>query len=257
MGVVTTERRDGGIAIVTVDRPAARNALSAEVISGLREAFDALEAAGDVGAAVLTGAGGVFVSGADIAELKERRQADAFRRINTGLFRRIEAVPFPTIAAIEAYALGGGLELAMACDLRVASRAARFGQPEVGLGIVPGAGGTYRLPRLVGLGRARELIFTGALIDADEAHRIGLVNRLAEPGAALDVALALAGEIARNAPLAVRLSKQLLATVGEMSVDAAMALESTSQAILFEDPDKQDRMARFLGRRQRRDGASG
>ncbi len=253
--VVSTERREGGVATVTVNRPDTRNALSSDVIAGLRAAFDDLESAGDVRVAVLTGAGGVFVSGADISELRDRRQADAFRRINTGLFRRLEQLPFPTIAAIEAYALGGGLELAMACDLRVSSNTARFGQPEVGLGIVPGAGATYRLSRLVGLGRARELIFTGTLIEATEAHRIGLVNRLTEPGGALDGGLALAAEISRNSGLAVRLAKQLVGASQEMSVDAAMALESTSQAVLFEDAEKNERMTRFLDRRKRREGA--
>ena len=252
--LAATEIVAPGIAVLTLDRPATRNALSLAMVQAIRAEIDLLASDGSVRALVLTGANNVFVSGADVSELLDRKRDDAFRRINTGLFRAVEALPFPTIAAIEAYALGGGLELAMACDLRVAGQGAIFGQPEVALGIIPGAGGTYRLPRLVGLGMARELIFTGRRVDAAEAQRIGLINRVTADGTARDAAIALAHEIAKNAPLAVRFTKVLLNHGGEMSTDTAMALESTMQAVLFEDGDKRDRMTAFLERKRRKEG---
>ncbi len=247
--VVIAERTAEDIVILTVSRPSHRNALSLEVVEALRAEVARVASDESVRALVLTGAGGVFVSGADIAELKERTRADAMRRINTSLFRAIESLPFPTIAAIEAYALGGGLELALACDLRVGTASSRYGQPEVGLGIIPGAGATYRLPRVVGLGHARELIFTGALISAEHAHRIGLLNRITPDGGALDGALELARTISRHSGLAVRFSKSLLNLSQELTVDAAMAYESTAQAVLFETEDKRARMSAFLERR--------
>jgi enoyl-CoA hydratase len=240
-----------GLAVCTFHRPEARNALNAQMVRDVRSALERCAERDDVRVLLFTGAGGkAFVSGADVAELRERRRDDAFRRINTQLLREIEAFPRPTIAAIEGFALGGGLELAMACDLRVCGQGARLGQPEVGLGILPGAGGMYRLPRLIGLGRARELVLTGRIVGADEALAIGLVNRVAADGAALDEARALAREIAKHSPLAVRLAKLGMNVVAEMSTDAAMAFESTAQAVLFEDDEKDRRMATFLARRK-------
>ncbi|MBT9560115.1 MAG: enoyl-CoA hydratase/isomerase family protein [Myxococcales bacterium] len=247
--VVVAHRTPEDIVVVTVSRPSHRNALSLEVVEALRAEVAQAAADDTIRALILTGAGGVFVSGADIAELKERTRADALRRINTSLFRAIETLPFPTIAAIEAYALGGGLELALACDLRVGTTSSRYGQPEVGLGIIPGAGATYRLPRVVGLGNARELIFTGTLISAEHAHRIGLLNRVTPDGGALAGALELARTIGRNSGLAVRFSKSLLNLSQELTVDGAMAYESTAQAVLFETEDKRARMSAFLERR--------
>jgi len=244
---------DEGLAVCTFNRPEVRNALNGEMVADIRTVMGRLAETDGLRVLVFTGAGGkAFVSGADIAELKERRRADALRRINTQLFREIEAFPWPTIAAIEGWVLGGGLELAMACDLRVCGQGARMGQPELGLGILPGAGGMYRLPRLVGLGRARELILTGRIIGAEEALAIGLVNRVAPDGSVLDEARALAAEIAKNSPLAVRFAKLGLNATGEMSTDASMAFESTAQAVLFDDEEKDRRMAAFLDRRKRK-----
>ena len=218
----------------------------------LRAALDL--AARDAGtrALILTGAGTTaFASGADIKELLRRRAIDALRGINSSLFLEIERFPLPTIAAVNGYALGGGCELALACDLRIASESARFGQPEVGLGIIPAAGATYRLPRLVGAGRAQELILTGRIIDAEEALRIGLVNRVVPGDRLLEEARATAALIARKGPLAVRAAKLAL-QASLYGPDAGHAAERLAQAILFESADKREGMAAFLqGRRPR------
>ncbi len=248
---ILLEVDEQGIALCTFNRPEVRNALNETMVGEVRRMLDALAARDDVRALIFTGAGGeAFVSGADIAELRERGRAEALRRINNGLFREIEQFPAPTIAAIRGWALGGGCELAMACDLRVAGEGARLGQPEVRLGIIPGAGATYRLPRLVGPGKARELIFTGRLVDASEALSIGLVNRVVPDDEVVEAARTLAAEIARNSPLAVRFAKTALNASAEMSTDAALALETTLQAVLFEDEEKYRRMTAFLERKK-------
>jgi enoyl-CoA hydratase/carnithine racemase len=199
---------------------------------------------------IFAGSEKVFVSGADIRELRDRDKSDALAFINTGLFHDIEDFPLPTIAAIRGWALGGGCELAAACDLRVAGRGARFGQPEVKLGIIPGAGATYRLPRLIGLGNAKDLILTGRTIDAEEALRMGLVNRVVDDEAVLDTATALANEIAENGSLAVRFARMALNVSAESSGRAGRYLEATAQAVTFEDEDKRNRMTEFLEARK-------
>ena len=250
---IRVERDDAGVVVLTFDRPEVRNALNLTMVDDIRRALNRLALEGDVAAVIFTGAGDkAFLGGADIGELRDRRRADALRRINSALFREIESFPAPTIAAIRGFALGGGCELAMACDLRVAGEGAKLGQPEVGLGILPGAGATYRMPRLVGLGVARDLIFTGRIIDAAEAQRIGLVNRVVPDAEVVDAARAFAGEVARNSQLAVRLAKQALNLSREVSVDAAQAFESTAQAVLFEDEEKIRRMTAFLERKRGR-----
>ena len=240
-----------GVALLTLNRPEVRNALNLEMVEDIRRALVELASRDDVRALIFTGAGGkAFLSGADIAELRDRKRADALQRINAGLFREVEQFPAPTIAAIQGWALGGGCELAIACDLRVAGESAKLGQPEVALGIIPAAGGTYRLPRLVGLGKARELVYTGRIIDAAEAERIGLVNRVVPDDEMLESARALAGEIAKNSALAVRFAKASLNAGVEMPTDVAIQLESTAQAILFEDDEKMRRMTAFLEKRK-------
>ena len=176
---ILLDRPAPGIARITFNRPEVRNALSLEMASELGTALDTLSVEDDLKCLIFAGSERSFISGADISELRDRTHVDALRRSNTGLFRRIETFPAPTIAAIRGFALGGGCELAMACDLRVAGEGARFGQPEVGLGILPGAGGTYRLVRLVGLGRARELVFTGRIFGAEEALAMQLEGLMA------------------------------------------------------------------------------
>ena len=182
--------------------------------------------------------------------MRDRKAEDALRAINSTLFREVEEFPRPVIAAINGFALGGGCELALACDLRVAARSAKLGQPEVGLGILPGAGGCYRLMRLVGLGRAKELIFTGRVITADEAFAIGLVEEVVDDGKARDRALDLARSIASQAPLAVRFAKAAMnsAARGEPT---EVLLESTMQAVLFESDEKRRRMTEFLEKKKK------
>jgi enoyl-CoA hydratase len=239
-----------GIATLTFSRPEVRNALNRAMVDETRRAIEDLGARGDVRVLILTGAGEkAFVSGADIAELRERGRMDAFAKINSGLFRQVEALPFPTIAAIRGFALGGGCELALACDLRVCGESSKLGQPEVSLGILPGAGACYRLPRLIGVGAARDLIFTGRIIDAREAKELGLVNRVVPDAEVLEVARGLAREIAKNSALAVRLAKATLNLGPDASTDALQALECTAQAVLFEDEEKRARMTAFLEKR--------
>jgi len=235
-------KQHGAATVVTIDRPAVKNALDKKVIARLHEVLDTL-----VGVLVITGGGDAFVSGADISELAQRARMDALAKINSGLFRRIEQHPAPVIAAINGHALGGGLELALACDIRVAASGARFGQPEVGLGIIPGAGATYRLPRIVGLGRAKELIFSAWLIDAEEALRIGLVSAVGED--ALQLALELAERLGKHSALALRLAKLAL-DAAYAPIEMAMGMESVAQAVLFEDDDKRARMNEFLWKKK-------
>jgi enoyl-CoA hydratase len=237
---------------VTLNRPEARNAINLEMVGELHAALDTLAADGSTRVLILTGAGGAaFASGADIRELRERRAADALRGINSSLFLKVEQFPLPTIAAVRGFALGGGCELALACDLRVAGESARFGQPEVGLGIIPAAGATYRLPRLVGWGRAREMILTGRILEAREALGIGLVNRVVPDARVLEEARSLAAVIASRGPLALKAAKIVLAASAR-GPDAGHAAERLAQGILFESEDKREGMSAFLaGRRPR------
>ena len=241
----------GKIATITLDRPEVRNAIDQQMIDELGAALqDILDQ--EARAVVLTGSSEkAFAAGADIAQLKERGVPAAMRRINAGLFQRIEDLPIPSVAAVKGWALGGGCELAMACDLRVAGEGARFGQPEVGLGIIAGAGAIQRLPRLVGFGRAKELLLTGRIIKADEAERIGLVNRVVPDDQVVDVATEIATQIANQGALAVQITKQALnASFGPDR--SYQTLDVFGQAVLFETEDKHDRMAAFLERKAAR-----
>lgn len=241
---VRVEERDDRV-VVTLDRPAKRNAIDLDVVERLHEVCAALER--DPKLMLLTGgADGVFAAGADIAQLRDRGRLDALAAINMGLFERIRRLPMPTVAAVDGPALGGGAELAYACDLRVCTARSFFGQPEVRLGIIAGAGACFRLPALVGEGMAKEMLFTGRRVKADEAYAIRLVNRVVDaPAELLSVAHALLDDVAAGSALAVRLTKQ--------AVDAPAAahpqLDLASQAILFEDEEKRTRMTAFLRRR--------
>ena len=247
-----TERGDGEIGTITLNRPEARNAIDAEMIRELGHILDSVAHDDRVKALVITGAGGkAFAAGADIAQLKDRGRSDALDRINAALFRRLEDQPIPTIAAIRGFCLGGGNELAMACDMRVAGESAKLGQPEVGLGIMAGAGAVQRLPLLVGLGRAKELLMTGRIINAAEAERIGLVNRVVPDDDVLTSARALAEEVARQGGLAVRLSKLAL-NASARANPAFETLDVLGQAVLFETSDKHQRMQAFLDRKARK-----
>ncbi len=254
MGERVLAERRGAVALLTLNAPEKRNAIDLEMVQALHRALDALDGDENLAAIVLTGAGEqAFAAGADIGELLERRAPQALAAINSSLFARVEESPVPVIAAIRGWCLGGGCELAIACDLRVAGRSAKLGQPEVKLGIIPAAGATHRLPRLIGLGRARELIYTGRVLDADECLRIGLVNRVVDDAAVVGEALALANEIAGNGRLAVRLAKAALNSLARADAHVAGTLESVAQAVLFESEDKQRRMRDFLAGRKERE----
>ena len=247
MSTVNVRVQDG-VADIELNRPEARNAINLQMVGEMNAALDALLERDELRAVIVHGSGGkAFASGADIAELRERTHREAFLAINASLFQRLDDFPRPTIAAIEGFALGGGLELALACDLRVASRSARVGLPEATLGIYPAAGGASRLPRLVGLGRAKDLVFTGRILDAEEAFALGIFERLCEPGHALPTARELASSIAANAPLALQVAKMALNSVGRGGDPAAV--ERLGQALLFDSPEKRERMTTFLEKR--------
>ncbi|MHB1844725.1 MAG: enoyl-CoA hydratase/isomerase family protein [Deltaproteobacteria bacterium] len=239
---------DQGVALLALCRPEARNALNLELVEALGRALDELAARPELRALILHGEGGkAFAAGADIGDLYARGSREALLSINARLFQRVEEFPLPTIAAIRGHALGGGLELALACDIRIAADDAKLGLPEVTLGIFPAAGGTRRLPRLVGDGFARELVFTGRLLGALEAERIGLVNRVVPVDRLLDEAMGLAREIAQNDELALRMAKlALLATAHGKDSDA---FEKAGQALLFDSKGKEARMRAFLERK--------
>jgi len=249
---VLLEQR-GAVALVTLNAPEKRNAIDLEMVQGLHRVLDDLAASDEFSVVVLSGAGEkAFAAGADIAQLKERKARDALMAINAALFKKLDDLPLPSIAAVKGYALGGGCELAIACDLRVIGESAKMGQPEVSLGIIPAAGGTYRLPRLVGLGVARELVYTGRILDAQECLRIGLANRVVPDNEVIDQAMALAEEIASRGRLAVRLAKASMNALSRPGEAAAMTLESMAQAILFETEDKHRRMEEFLSRKNKK-----
>lgn len=254
--MLSREPVEGGtIARVTLNRPEVRNAIDLRMVQDLGEVFDELATDETVRVIVMTGAGEkAFASGADIAQLKERTVADALKRINSAIFRRIEEQPIPVIAAIRGFCLGGGCELAMACDLRIAGESARLGQPEVSLGILAGAGAVQRLPKLVGLGRAKELIFTGRIIDAREAERIGLVNHVVPDAEVLAESMRIGAQIAAQGALAVKISKLAL-NASARSNAAFDTLDALGQAVLFETEEKHRRMKDFLDRRSKKGGA--
>jgi enoyl-CoA hydratase/carnithine racemase len=241
------------VAVVTVDRPEARNAINDRVISEMYRALDTARADAQVGALIVTGAGEkAFVSGADINAIRARRRREGLAGLNNRLFAAVEAFEKPTIAAVNGYALGGGFELALACDVRVASESARFGLPEASLGIIPAAGGTQRLPRAIGWSRARYMILTGDPIDAREAERIGLVAAVVPAGELLARARDVAARILRRGPLAIRLAKRAMALAAEVPLSAGLEIESILQAILFESSDKAEGTAAFLEKREPR-----
>lgn len=242
-----------GIARLTVNRPDKLNALNATVIRELGEATAALAADQAVGAIILTGAGPkAFVAGADISELSAQGPLEGKARAIAGqeVFRTFERSAKPVIAAVNGFALGGGCELAMACHMRIASDTARFGQPEVKLGLLPGYGGTVRLPRLVGRGRATELLLTGAVIDAAEAHRIGLVNRVVPADRLLEEATSLARTILEQGPLAVRAVLEALDAGLEMSQSEALLFEASLFGLLSSTADMREGTQAFLEKRK-------
>ena len=239
------------IATITVNRPDKLNALSDATIAELGRAIDEARDRDDVAGVLLTGAGRAFVAGADIAELSSQSSAEAKRRSRRGqeVFRRFETSPKPTVAAVNGFALGGGCELAMACHVRIASEQAKFGQPEVKLGIVPGYGGTQRLPRLVGKGRAMQLLLTGEMIDAQEAYRIGLVNRVVPAAELIGAAEGMLRQMLANAPLAVALCAEAVDRGLEMGLEEALVFEANQFGLLASTQDVSEGMRAFLEKR--------
>jgi enoyl-CoA hydratase len=239
------------IATLTIDRPEVKNALDLETVNQIRDALRKFEADESVGAVIITGAGeSAFVSGADINAIRERGRDEGLAAINSSLFSDIERFPRPTIAAVNGYALGGGCELALACDIRIASDTAKFGQPELGLGIIPGAGGTQRLPRLIGMGRAKHLILTGDIIDAKQALEIGLVSTVTPPGQLQIRAREMAKKILRQGPLAARLAKIALNASARVDMDSGLLIETLAQALCYSSEDKIEGTTAFLEKRK-------
>lgn len=247
--------RVGAVATVTVNRPAVLNALDASTVAKLTTVLSGLGDDGDVRCVVLTGAGDrAFIAGADITEIATLTPIGAKEMADAGhrLCLLIESLGKPVIASVNGFALGGGCELAMACTLRIAAETAKFGQPEIGLGIIPGFGGTQRLPRLVGRGRGLELLLTGQTITADEAWRIGLVNRVVPPEALSEEVGTLAATLAAQAPAAVRLILETVSRGLDMSLDEASAFEATAFGLVNGTDDAREGTQAFVEKRKPR-----
>jgi len=245
--------QQGPVALLLLARPP-MNAISTPLLLELRGTLSALAATAAVKAVVVSGEGRAFVAGADIAEMKDKDAAAAreYSALGQAVFFELERLPQPTIAAVNGYALGGGCELAMACDLRIASERASFGLPEVTLGVVPGFGGTQRLPRLVGPAKAAELALIGELVDATEARRIGLVNQVVAPEELLPASLRMANLIASRGPIAVRLAKKALLAGLEVDLQNGCRLETELLAHCFATADQKEGMQAFLEKRKPR-----
>lgn len=245
-----TLRVQDGVGVITVDRPKTRNALSLEVQHGLRVALQDAADDDSINCVVLTGAGDkVFVAGADVNQLRTYTKHDGLTGRLQRLFDEIADFDKPTIAAINGYALGGGCELALACDLRIASTRAQFGFPETGLSVIPGAGGTQRLSRLVGQGHALDLILSGRFVTADEAHAMGLVSRVVSPDALLAEAVSVATTIGAKGPLATRLARIAVKSGLDTNLATGLTIERLAQALLHETTDKQEGIAAMLEKR--------
>lgn len=251
MNFITYEQ-ERFVGVITINRPKALNALNSEVLKELNATLDAVDLE-NTRALVLTGAGEKsFVAGADIAEMSTltKAEGEAFGKIGNDVFRKIETFPIPVIAAVNGFALGGGCEIAMSCDIRLCSDTAIFGQPEVGLGITPGFGGTQRLARLIPVGKAKEIIYGAVNIKADEAYRLGLVNSVYPLEELLPAAKKLAAKIAKNAPIAVRACKQAINEGLDLDMDQAIVLEEKLFGSCFETEDQREGMQAFLEKRK-------
>lgn len=243
---------EGQIGIITINRPKALNALNSAVLDDLSAVLDMVDL-DTIRCLILTGAGEKsFVAGADIGEMSTltKAEGEAFGKKGNDVFRRLETFPIPVIAAVNGFALGGGCEISMSCDIRICSENAVFGQPEVGLGITPGFGGTQRLARIVGTGKAKEMIYGARNIKADEAYRIGLVNNVYPPEELMPAAKKLASTIARNAPIAVRNCKKAINEGMQVDMDAAIVIEEKLFGDCFESYDQKEGMTAFLEKRK-------
>jgi len=251
--LVRYEKKDG-IGIVTIDRPKALNALNSGVIGQLEKVMDAVETDRELFALIITGEGRSFVAGADIAEQcpLDLTGGRNWSRRGSALMRRIEKLEIPTIAAVNGFALGGGCELALSCDIILASEKAKFGQPEVTLGIIPGFSGTQRLPRRIGIAKAKELIFSGKMISAEEACRIGLANAVYSPEELMNGAVEMAKSFTKNGMIAVRYAKACIDRGMQMDIDDGIALENEMIAMCFGTEDQKEGMTAFLEKRPAR-----
>jgi len=245
------ENQDG-VGILTMNRPKALNALNTETLGELSVLLDEIAKDESVKVVIITGAERSFVAGADITEMLHFTSAQGreFGRLGQSVFNKIEKMPKPVIAAINGFALGGGCELSMSCDIRIASEKAKFGQPEVGLGILPGFAGTQRLPRLVGRGKAKEILFTGEVFDAKEALSIGLVEKVVPPEELMEAAMTMAKKIMKNAPYAVRLCKDAVNTGLDVDLDAGQEYEATLFGVTCATDDKKEGMSAFVEKRK-------
>jgi len=250
---ISYEREPNNIGILKINRPNVLNALNWDTLGELREFLEDVLPKEELKALIITGAGDkAFVAGADIAQMNEMKERDFQDYVDYAhrVYELIENEPCPSIAAINGYALGGGCELALACDIRIASEKARLGFPEVKLGIFPGWGGTQRVTRVLGLGKTKELVFTGEMVNAEEALRIGLVERVVPHSEIMNEAKKLAGEIAKRGPIAVRLSKTAINAGSEMDLQKALLLEKTLVSLCFDSQDRIEGMKAFLEKRE-------
>ncbi|WP_308575617.1 enoyl-CoA hydratase-related protein [uncultured Fusobacterium sp.] len=251
MNFITYEQ-DGFVGVITINRPKALNALNSDVLKELDACLDGVNLE-TTRALILTGAGEKsFVAGADIGEMSTltKAEGEAFGKIGNDVFRKLETFPIPVIAAINGFALGGGCEISMSCDIRICSENAVFGQPEVGLGITPGFGGTQRLARIIGVGKAKEMIYAATNVKAEEAYRIGLVNAVYPLEELMPAAKKLAGKIAKNAPIAVRACKKAINEGLDAVMDEAIVIEEKLFGSCFETEDQKEGMKAFLEKRK-------
>lgn len=246
-----TQKQDG-ILLLTLNRPAEMNALDSELLGELEAFLQEVAHDEEVRVLIVTGSGKAFVAGADIAQMAgmDAAQGKAFGELGARVFRMLETLPKVTIAAVNGFALGGGCELAMACDLRIASQKAKIGQPETGLGITPGFSGTQRLPRIVGIGKAKELIYTADIIDAQEAFRIGLFNKVVEPEKLMDEAMETARKIASKSRTAVLYAKEAINRGIETDIETGIGIEANLFGLCFATPDQKEGMKAFLEKRK-------
>jgi enoyl-CoA hydratase len=245
---VITER-DGAVGIVTINRPRQLNALSSAVLTELVDALEAHDRDAEIRAIILTGGADVFAAGADLKEFSNRTVVEMLSGNRVALFDRVRGIGKPLIAAVSGYALGGGCELTMLCDMIVASETARFGQPEINVGLMPGAGGTQRLARTIGKAKAMEMVLVGAPIDAVTAERLGLVNRVVPVADLLDAAKSLAQKIASRPPLSVKLTKQAVLKAFELPLSEAVEYERKLFYLLFATEDAQEGISAFIEKR--------
>ncbi|UHR02254.1 enoyl-CoA hydratase-related protein [Peptoniphilus sp. GNH] len=246
------DKKEDGVLLITINKEKSLNALNSEVLKEIKDCFEKIDTDDSVSCVVFTGAGKAFIAGADITEMAPLNagEAYAFAKLGMDTMFRIEQLSKPVIAAVNGFALGGGCELSLACDIRLASSKAKFGQPEVGLGITPGFGGTQRLIRTIGPGLAKELIYTAKIIGAEEAKEMGLVNHVYEPEVLIEEALKLASQIAKNAKQAVKYSKAAINNGIQTDIETGMSIERNVFGLCFATYDQKEGMKAFVEKRK-------